>query len=90
MHNIAWHTLTIGEHIGSGTAGDVYRGQYRGAPAAIKQIMADLDNSEKERKIDLEVSVLSRLAHPHIVQLFGICRHEVWVEEEGNNGISLS
>jgi serine/threonine protein kinase len=76
-HKIAWDALTMGELIGSGTAGDVYRGQYGGAPAAIKQIMVDFNKSDSESKIDLEVSMLARLAHPHIVQLFGICRREV-------------
>ena len=36
MHKITWEAITVGELIGSGTAGDVYRGQYGGAPAAIK------------------------------------------------------
>lgn len=70
----------IGDLIGQGGMGAVYRGTdtRSGRPVAIKQLMQELVASTGEEAIERfrrEVDALRRLDHPNIIKLLGTAKH---------------
>eukprot|EP00267_Zea_mays_P051538 XP_020404499.1 U-box domain-containing protein 33 [Zea mays] len=57
--------------IGEGGYGPVYKGDLEGIPVAIKSLRPDGKQGFSEYQH--EVMVLSKLEHPHIVRLVGVC-----------------
>ncbi len=50
-------------------SGDVFKGTWQGSvPVALKRVKLEDDTED----INREASILSRLAHPHIVQMYGM------------------
>lgn len=65
--------LKYGAKVAGGSYGDVYRGQYLGAPVAIKALRLHSDERQSSILEDFlkELSVLRKLRHKHVVQLIG-------------------
>jgi serine/threonine protein kinase len=75
--NIPFQDLEFGKRVGNGNFGCVYKGEYLGAPVAIKELHMPEEDPEFTRKyIQREVSVLKNLRHPNIVNFVGICHHK--------------
>jgi len=74
-------TLTMGPKIGSGCTADVFLGEYRKDPSdqpckvAVKQIEWNKQTSSKanQRAFDREVAIMTKVQHPNLVGLIGIC-----------------
>jgi len=64
--------LTLGECIGQGSYGQVYRGDYVGMPVAIKQLYNRRLDERTLRHMRLEAALLYGLEHPNIVRLIGL------------------
>eukprot|EP01105_Mastigella_eilhardi_P019812 TRINITY_DN4676_c0_g1_i7.p1 TRINITY_DN4676_c0_g1~~TRINITY_DN4676_c0_g1_i7.p1 ORF type:complete len:343 (-),score=67.37 TRINITY_DN4676_c0_g1_i7:752-1780(-) len=64
--------LELGEQIGEGAAGRVFRGTYMGMPVAIKKLTCDFV-SFSLAEFKLEIGVISLLHHPNLIQLIGAC-----------------
>ena len=68
--------ITIGDRIGIGSFGEVYRGMWRGTEVAVKRLI-DQDLTEHVREEFLgEVSIMRRLRHPNIVLFMGVITAE--------------
>ena len=84
-YKIDFSSLVLGEVIGSGSFGKVYKASWNETRVAVKFIMPDrnaLDNVELEAGetfvaideiLHKEAVMLSSLRHPNIVQFMGIC-----------------
>ena len=80
--------------LGRGGMGTVYlcRDTVLGRKIALKIIRPDaLGNQETRKRFLLEAQLTARLAHPHIVTLFGVGEHEgtPWVALEYLDGATL-
>ncbi len=68
----------IGEELGRGGWGVVYRGQHRdlGRPVAIKQLLQTAtDHAARERFVS-EARLVASLEHPHLVPVYDYVEHE--------------
>ncbi|KAK7499721.1 hypothetical protein BaRGS_00009062 [Batillaria attramentaria] len=63
------HDLHIGESIGKGDFGDVFKGTYKGQAVAIKQLK---DKDRGEQSFLQEASVMTSLRHDNLVRLIGV------------------
>lgn len=64
----------VGDRLGVGGMGIVYRAKYTktGAPVAIKILSPDLSDSEQlQKRFEREIAILKKLQHPHIVRYYG-------------------
>jgi serine/threonine-protein kinase len=64
----------VGERIGVGGMGIVYRAIYtkNGAHVALKILSPDVSDSDSlQRRFEREISILKKLQHPHIVKYYG-------------------
>jgi hypothetical protein len=63
---IPFDMLEIGEKIGAGGSGQVYRGTYQGSPVALKELYSVMveDATGEFKK---EATILAKLKHPSIV-----------------------
>lgn len=64
----------LGEKIGAGGMGIVYRAVYTktGMPCAIKVLAPDVNVSPSvQQRFEREISILKKLQHPHIVRYYG-------------------
>ncbi|ELU07327.1 hypothetical protein CAPTEDRAFT_104207 [Capitella teleta] len=61
--------IKLGELIGKGEFGDVYRGEYREQKVAVKVLK---DSSKAAQQFLTEASVMSALRHDNLVQLLGV------------------
>ena len=64
----------VGDRIGVGGMGIVYRATYtkNGAQVALKILSPELSETESlQRRFEREVSILKKLQHPHIVRYYG-------------------
>jgi serine/threonine-protein kinase len=69
----------VGERIGEGGMGDVFRGWDRSLkrPVAIKRLRAELQKNPRERERFInEAELVASLRHPHIVEIYSIARED--------------
>jgi len=69
---IKFDDLELGERIGKGNFGEVYKGTYLGTDVAIKRLFF-VDDDFMQKYIEREMDTLTQLNHPNIVQLIGLC-----------------
>ncbi|KAK3577207.1 hypothetical protein CHS0354_030478 [Potamilus streckersoni] len=65
--------FNVHNEIGRGGFGVVYHGKWMGTDVAIKKMTLRVNSAEVIKMVEQEVSVHSRLRHPHIVQIMGVC-----------------
>eukprot|EP01133_Synstelium_polycarpum_P019157 gene19157-22948_t len=76
---IAFDDLEIGREIGSGGFGKVYRGEYLGAPVAIKRIQIapdDPNRKDLEKFLHREIETIKLFSHPNVIQFVGVAEQE--------------
>lgn len=67
--------LVLFDEVGSGAFGKVYRGRWRGAVVAIKQLSMRHLDAEQLASFRREASIMMRLRHPNVVYLLGVMSH---------------
>jgi serine/threonine protein kinase len=65
--------LSVGETLGSGAFGVVYRGQWRYEEVAIKKLLIDKPSKKALEEFRAEGQKMARLHSNYIVQLYGYC-----------------
>ncbi|PIN02509.1 Tyrosine kinase [Handroanthus impetiginosus] len=68
---ILWEDLQIGERIGIGSYGEVYRAEWNGTEVAVKKFMKQDISGDALAQYKCEVEIMLRLRHPNIVLLMG-------------------
>ncbi|KAE8010692.1 hypothetical protein FH972_007037 [Carpinus fangiana] len=65
--------LTIGEKVGSGSFGDLYKGTYFCQEVAIKFLKPERVNKEMLKEFSQEVYIMRKVRHKNVVQFIGAC-----------------
>ncbi|CAI9093676.1 OLC1v1029234C2 [Oldenlandia corymbosa var. corymbosa] len=68
---IPWEDLQIGERIGIGSFGEVYRSDWNGTEVAVKKFMNQDISSDALAQFKCEVEIMLRLRHPNVVLFMG-------------------
>ncbi|KAK1406348.1 hypothetical protein QVD17_41642 [Tagetes erecta] len=68
---IAWEDITLGERIGLGSYGEVYRGDWHGTDVAVKKFLDQEITAESLEEFKSEVSIMKRVRHPNVVLFMG-------------------
>lgn len=79
--------------LGKGSIGSVYKMRWRGTIVAVKKLDAELVSDEEALALfRLELSIVSSLAHPNIVQFLGACTtarpYTIVTEYMGGNSLA--
>eukprot|EP01132_Coremiostelium_polycephalum_P002633 gene2633-3271_t len=77
--SISYDELEFGREIGSGGFGKVYKGEYLGAPVAIKKIHIAPDDPNRrdlEKFLRREIETIKLFSHPNVIQFVGCAEHE--------------
>ncbi|KAL2548504.1 serine/threonine-protein kinase EDR1-like [Forsythia ovata] len=68
---ILWEDLQIGERIGIGSYGEVYRAEWNGTEVAVKKFMNQDISGIALAQYRCEVEIMLRLRHPNVVLFMG-------------------
>ncbi|KAL9230381.1 hypothetical protein vseg_005743 [Gypsophila vaccaria] len=68
---IPWEDLQIGERIGIGSFGEVYRADWNGTEVAVKKFLVQDLTSDVLVQIKCEAEMMIRLRHPNVVLFMG-------------------
>uniref|UniRef100_A0A6V7QQ37 non-specific serine/threonine protein kinase n=1 Tax=Ananas comosus var. bracteatus TaxID=296719 RepID=A0A6V7QQ37_ANACO len=68
---IAWEDLQIGERIGLGSYGEVYRADLHGTEVAVKKFLDQDLSGDALEQFRCEVKIMLRLRHPNVVLFMG-------------------
>lgn len=68
---IPWEDIVIGERIGLGSYGEVYRGDWHGTEVAVKKFLDQDITGESLEEFKSEVRIMKRLRHPNVVLFMG-------------------
>ncbi|KAL6980046.1 mitogen-activated protein kinase kinase kinase [Sarracenia purpurea var. burkii] len=68
---IRWKDLQIGERIGIGSYGEVYRADWNGTEVAVKKFMNQDISGDALAQFKCEVEIMLRLRHPNVVLFMG-------------------
>ncbi|KAL7112227.1 hypothetical protein ACP275_05G138900 [Erythranthe tilingii] len=68
---ILWEDLQIGERIGIGSYGEVYRAEWNGTEVAVKKFMKQDISDNALAQFKCEVEIMLRLRHPNVVLFMG-------------------
>ncbi|KAI3728131.1 hypothetical protein L6452_16761 [Arctium lappa] len=68
---IRWENLQIGERIGIGSFGEVYRSEWNGTEVAVKKFMNQDISGDALTQFKGEVEIMLRLRHPNVVLFMG-------------------
>lgn len=68
---IPWEEMTLGERIGLGSYGEVYRGEWHGTEVAVKKFLDQDISGDALEEFRSEVRIMKRLRHPNVVLLMG-------------------
>uniref|UniRef100_A0ACD5Z3N9 Uncharacterized protein n=1 Tax=Avena sativa TaxID=4498 RepID=A0ACD5Z3N9_AVESA len=63
--------IAIGERIGLGSFGEVYRGEWHGTEVAVKKFLQQDISSDALEEFRAEVRIMLRLRHPNVVLFMG-------------------
>ncbi|KAI4351011.1 hypothetical protein L6164_005405 [Bauhinia variegata] len=70
-YEIPWEEITLGERIGLGSYGEVYRGEWRGTEVAVKRFLDQDISGESLEEFKSEVQLMKRMRHPNVVLFMG-------------------
>jgi len=68
---IQWEDLTLGERVGLGSFGEVYRGEWHGTEVAVKKFLQQDISSDALEEFRTELGIMRRLRHPNVVLFMG-------------------
>ncbi|KAL3366592.1 hypothetical protein AABB24_011341 [Solanum stoloniferum] len=68
---IPWEDIALGERIGLGSYGEVYRGEWHGTEVAVKKFLDQDITGESLEEFRSEVRIMKRLRHPNVVLFMG-------------------
>ncbi|XP_077230484.1 putative serine/threonine-protein kinase SIS8 isoform X2 [Tasmannia lanceolata] len=68
---IPWEEITLGERIGLGSCGEVYRGDWHGTEVAVKKFLDQDISGDALEEFRSEVRIMKRLRHPNVVLFMG-------------------
>ncbi|KAL9441043.1 hypothetical protein AB3S75_019669 [Citrus x aurantiifolia] len=68
---IPWEEITLGERIGLGSYGEVYRGDWHGTEVAVKRFLDQDFFGESLEEFRSEVLIMKRVRHPNVVLFMG-------------------
>eukprot|EP00262_Sarcandra_glabra_P015068 TRINITY_DN4568_c0_g2_i1.p1 TRINITY_DN4568_c0_g2~~TRINITY_DN4568_c0_g2_i1.p1 ORF type:complete len:416 (+),score=87.76 TRINITY_DN4568_c0_g2_i1:48-1250(+) len=68
---ISWEEITLGERIGLGSYGEVYRGDWLGTEVAVKKFLDQDITGDALEEFRSEVRIMKRLRHPNVVLFMG-------------------
>ncbi|XP_057850097.2 probable serine/threonine-protein kinase SIS8 [Cryptomeria japonica] len=68
---IPWEDITLGERIGLGSYGEVYRGDWHGTEVAVKKFLDQDISGDALEEFRSEVRIMKRLRHPNVVLFMG-------------------
>ncbi|XP_040997394.1 probable serine/threonine-protein kinase SIS8 isoform X1 [Juglans microcarpa x Juglans regia] len=68
---IPWEDLRIGERIGIGSYGEVYRADWNGTEVAVKKFLDQGLSGDALVQVKSEVEIMLRLRHPNVVLFMG-------------------
>ncbi|KAE8100017.1 hypothetical protein FH972_017952 [Carpinus fangiana] len=68
---IRWEDLQIGERIGIGSYGEVYRADWNGTEVAVKKFLDQDLSGDALAQVKCEVEIMLRLRHPNVVLFMG-------------------
>ncbi|XP_042501495.1 serine/threonine-protein kinase EDR1 [Macadamia integrifolia] len=68
---IPWVDLQIGERIGLGSYGEVYRADWNGTEVAVKKFLNQDFSGDALEQFRCEIRIMQRLRHPNIVLFMG-------------------
>lgn len=72
-YQINYNDLTVGNELGQGGFGIVYKGTYQFAPVAIKQLQIGNLSPAAQEEFRKEAEMMAQLRHPNIVHFYGYC-----------------
>jgi len=74
LQTIAWQDLQVGELIGQGGYGEVYKGKWNGKEVAIKQLLLKKLPGHLLKDFDNETKIMAECSKcRQIIKLFGVC-----------------
>ena len=73
LPTIAWKTLQVGDLIGNGSYGDVYRGSWNGKTVAIKKLLLKKLSDTLKEDFENETKIMADCQSERIVRLFAVC-----------------
>jgi tRNA A-37 threonylcarbamoyl transferase component Bud32 len=68
---IPWEDITLGERIGLGSYGEVYRGDWHGTEVAVKKFLDQALTVESLEEFKSEVRIMKKVRHPNVVLFMG-------------------
>ncbi|XVF09488.1 hypothetical protein REPUB_Repub07fG0097400 [Reevesia pubescens] len=68
---IPWEEITLGDRIGLGSYGEVYRGEWHGTEVAVKKFLDQGISGESLEEFKSEVLIMKKLRHPNVVLFMG-------------------
>ncbi|GAM19520.1 hypothetical protein SAMD00019534_026950 [Acytostelium subglobosum LB1] len=71
--NIDIGEVKLGERIGKGNFGEVYKGYWRGAVVAVKKLPAHNITEVVMKEFHREIELMKNLRHPNVLQFLGSC-----------------
>ncbi|KAF2075905.1 hypothetical protein CYY_002796 [Polysphondylium violaceum] len=71
--NIDIKQIRLGERIGKGNFGEVYKGYWRGSQVAIKKLPAHNVKENVLKEFHREIELMKNLRHPNVIQFLGSC-----------------
>eukprot|EP00268_Persea_americana_P004618 TRINITY_DN1148_c0_g2_i4.p1 TRINITY_DN1148_c0_g2~~TRINITY_DN1148_c0_g2_i4.p1 ORF type:complete len:998 (+),score=218.27 TRINITY_DN1148_c0_g2_i4:146-3139(+) len=72
---IPWENLHIGERIGLGSCGEVYRADWHGTEVAVKKFLDQDFSGDALEQFRSEIKIMLRLRHPNVVLFMGAVTH---------------
>ena len=73
LKKIAWQSLNVGDALGEGAFGTVYRGNWQSIDVAIKQLHLKPLPEHLVQDFESEANIMSQCQFPNIVRLYGVC-----------------
>lgn len=83
LAQLPWSSLQMGQLIGNGGYGDVYKATWQGIDVAVKQLYLKTLSGDLAADFQREATLMAQCQFPHIVRLYGVC------EEPGHTAMVM-